>query len=942
MVMRIGTRRTLMAGSQKLSPPIGVAVTAQTITTLTLSFTLPAGATGNLYQGTSSGGESGTPVQTGLTGSSVTATGLTAGTEYFFTMRSVLGSQTSAASNEASASTIPAAPTVTGQLGYVAVSGPPSTPVLNVQRAPYGTTNWVTPTGGTSVPLASFPFIDVDGLLGNFIYRLQEARLGGFSSASAEVSPWLMADQFADTNGTLLSAHTPDVPVGANAWVGVAGGGQYPLITGGLAELEFTSGTTLATYDSGQSDVIVSSWIYSPNGDPFGMIVRFSNASNYWMIQFDSVATGSITLYENNAGSLTAPATAVFVQTAATWYYLKIVANGTTIDAYVNGARLLHYTSASFNETATKHGLVVYGGTETAFIKYSDFTVAKVAAAIGYAILDIWPTYVVTYPATLALYPQVSSQYGGSQTFSILVDSQNNQNVFVQSPAGVFTYTPLFEDIGLVRTPTIAVTDGTHTTTRTIQVVVAPTIGAQAAGNPQIPYVVTGANYGVGNVFPADSEVVSGTAYLMNNASNNTGGPGGTGVLAGFSWTSTAAGAFLDFTQVGGNPSVPPGTGSDWDAPPQAIQGPEVTMGPATGGPLNGKFFRYYAAVPYPSGSVASIGIVYGSTRATTTTKYAGNPVLSNSVAGPFGLGQYANPLGYVYGSRIYLFIATNLNLIGLWTAEMSDPTVLTLRNENVLPAFAPRDWDTFTFNATSRAIVVFDPFLWINPNGCLEFYYDLFIPGQPGAWLVSASPVPDANWNYNFVKKTDSSIIAPSGASSGPTNWYQSGVGEGGWWRFENQRYFSVLGLTAAQIPNPNGGGSLGFFILTSTTTGHFLNVPTTTFADGATTYAFSPNGYTAVNMTAVPASNVIPAVGMPQGGTVTVSVYGSGGVTMVCQETNGTTVTFTLHGMTNSHTYTVLKNGVSIGTATASSGGVLTFTNSAWAASDTIQINP
>ncbi len=79
-----------------------------------LSWTTAVGAaTYNVYRGTSAGGESGTPVVTGLTGTSYTNTGLTNGTKYYFEVAAVNPDGTSPMSNEASAVPIapPSAPT---------------------------------------------------------------------------------------------------------------------------------------------------------------------------------------------------------------------------------------------------------------------------------------------------------------------------------------------------------------------------------------------------------------------------------------------------------------------------------------------------------------------------------------------------------------------------------------------------------------------------------------------------------------------------------------------------------------------------------------------------------------------------------------------------------------------------------------------------------------
>jgi hypothetical protein len=90
------------------APPTGVTATAGN-GQVTLSWTASPGASNYVvYEGTSAGGEATTPVQTGISGTTTTITGLTNGKGYFFTMAAVDAGGTSAPSSEASAS--PAAP----------------------------------------------------------------------------------------------------------------------------------------------------------------------------------------------------------------------------------------------------------------------------------------------------------------------------------------------------------------------------------------------------------------------------------------------------------------------------------------------------------------------------------------------------------------------------------------------------------------------------------------------------------------------------------------------------------------------------------------------------------------------------------------------------------------------------------------------------------------
>jgi lysophospholipase L1-like esterase len=103
------------------SAPTGLTATTASASQINLSWTSVSGATGyNVYRGTSSGGESSTPVNGGtpLTTTTYNDTGLSSSTAYYYVVKAVNANGSSGASNEANATT-----QSSGTLSNVATGG---------------------------------------------------------------------------------------------------------------------------------------------------------------------------------------------------------------------------------------------------------------------------------------------------------------------------------------------------------------------------------------------------------------------------------------------------------------------------------------------------------------------------------------------------------------------------------------------------------------------------------------------------------------------------------------------------------------------------------------------------------------------------------------------------------------------------------------------------
>ena len=174
--------------------PAGVSVAAlgTTAGSLNLAWNASAGATSySIFEGTSSHGEGTAAAQSGLSGTSTSFAGLTPGKQYFFTVTALDAGGSSAASTEASGTTIASPPTglagsggnTSVALSWTASSGAASYDVYQgTTSSGEGTTPIQTGVSGTSVTIG--------GLTNGKVYYFRVAAVdaGGVSAPSGEAS----------------------------------------------------------------------------------------------------------------------------------------------------------------------------------------------------------------------------------------------------------------------------------------------------------------------------------------------------------------------------------------------------------------------------------------------------------------------------------------------------------------------------------------------------------------------------------------------------------------------------------------------------------------------------------------------------------------------------------------------------------------------------------
>jgi len=118
----------------------------------------------------------------------------------------------------------------------------------------------------------------------------------------------------------------------------------------------------VATIDSALSNCLIQmKMIHGTGSSNGGIILRFSDTDNFWLVSTsDSVDTFNI--FDRVAGSYTNRATTAKTIDPATEYDLLVIAIDDEIQAYCDGGSRLVYSSASFNQTETVHGVRFDGG----------------------------------------------------------------------------------------------------------------------------------------------------------------------------------------------------------------------------------------------------------------------------------------------------------------------------------------------------------------------------------------------------------------------------------------------------------------------------------------------------------------------------------------------------------------------------------------------------
>jgi hypothetical protein len=195
--------------------------------------------------------------------------------------------------------------------------------------------------------------------------------------------PLIIHDTFTDSNGVTLPNHTiGPLNKPGNSWVAVENNWD---IQSNTARPDTADVACICTVDSVVANVMVTvtlRWLVygAVGGINEGIILRATDDQNLWLCSVER-NTPRILIYERVTGNWTERAsTAVAAYSTGVDYTIQATCNADTISLTLDGANKISYTSASFNNTVTTHGLRSYWQTigATSQTQYTNFMVNRI------------------------------------------------------------------------------------------------------------------------------------------------------------------------------------------------------------------------------------------------------------------------------------------------------------------------------------------------------------------------------------------------------------------------------------------------------------------------------------------------------------------------------------------------------------------------------------
>lgn len=169
--------------------------------------------------------------------------------------------------------------------------------------------------------------------------------------ANAGLEPVRVVDTFTDANGTLLSAHVPDVDEEGLGWSVLE---NNAVIMGDAVQL-LGNDSAPPVIEAGVSDAVVTVDYIPVAGSRDGLVFRYIDRDNFLELNARQ-PNGDLRLLRTSGGGLSTLASTQVTWTPGAIHQLKVVLSGTTVTGYVNGVEMLT-ANVTDHQDGTAYGL---------------------------------------------------------------------------------------------------------------------------------------------------------------------------------------------------------------------------------------------------------------------------------------------------------------------------------------------------------------------------------------------------------------------------------------------------------------------------------------------------------------------------------------------------------------------------------------------------------
>lgn len=177
---------------------------------------------------------------------------------------------------------------------------------------------------------------------------------GPLGVTSPPPPPVGLLDNFVDTNGTLLTAHTMNLGAGWSFGIG-----SFEIESNSAVAMSQADGEVCFADANAANCTLTcncTGYVVAGQSSYCGVACRYTDSNNFWLVYCD-IGDSLLVLYKVQGGVYTLAATGSANLNSGEAFGLKVVCSGNTITVYAGATAVITYTSASFNATATKFGL---------------------------------------------------------------------------------------------------------------------------------------------------------------------------------------------------------------------------------------------------------------------------------------------------------------------------------------------------------------------------------------------------------------------------------------------------------------------------------------------------------------------------------------------------------------------------------------------------------